>query len=270
MPRIGPVLRTPRWIARTVLALAVVAVFVGAAIWQYQRTQDQLTVARAAVAQPAPYADVVAVGAQQLPLEGLGRQVVVRGVVEPGARTFVRSRLSPAEEPGYWVVDGVRLADGRLVAVLQGWVERPAAAPVIEGPWVHLLGRLQPDENFYAGAPVPATGPLLTITAAGLAQQWGPVVPQGGLAPGYVTVIGTAVPGIEPVRPVIGSDPDVAFPLQNAFYSLQWLVFAGVVILVWVRWLREDIADAAAGTEGATGADRDGSADPEPRVSLDR
>lgn len=231
------VLLTPAWILRTIGALIAIAVCIVAAVWQFHRTEDQLAVARAAQSQLTAYDLVVPAGTEELDIEWLGRNVSVQGEVVPGARSFVRSRLSPEGEEGFLVVDGLRIADGRVVAVLQGWVPRPAAAPQLAGESVEVQGRLQPQENFYPGAPVAADGPLLTITDTGLAQQW-PVVP----APGYVTVTGPpAAPGLQPVTPLVGTDPDVPFPLQNAFYSLQWLVFAVIVVIIWVRFLRDDI-----------------------------
>lgn len=229
------VLTTPAWILRTVVALLAVVVCLVASAWQYQRTSGELAVARAAQSLPVAYQDVVTGDRESLATEWLGRSVVVAGVV--GERSLIRSRLSQGGQPGYLVVDQVRLDDGRAVAVLQGWVPRPAEAPALAGDRIQVTGRLQPPENFYADAPVAATGPLLTITDRGLAGQWGDAP-----APGYVTVVGEpAAPGFGPVRPVVGADPDVPFPLQNAFYSLQWLIFAGVVIFIWARFFRDDV-----------------------------
>ncbi|MFN8126224.1 MAG: SURF1 family protein [Candidatus Nanopelagicales bacterium] len=239
---IRDVLLTPRWILRTVAAALLIAGCVAASVWQYHRTADQVEVAQAANSVPVGYEELVA-GGDSLDPGQLGRNVIVTG--ESGAgRTFIRERLSPSGEVGYLVVDGVHLADGRVVAVLRGWVPRPEGVPESVGEPVTWAGRLQPDENFYPDAPVTDTGPLLTITHAGLAQQWGTAP-----APGYVTATGPAAPGVTPVAPVVGTDPDVPFPLQNAFYSIQWLIFAAAVGYVWFRFLREDLAEVSEPTE---------------------
>lgn len=235
------VLSSSQWIVRTVAAALAIAACLAAAVWQYHRTQDQLTVARAALSQLAPYAEVVPPGTQELTVDMLGRNVAVAGEVLPDARTLIRDRLSQDDQVGYLVVDGVRLDDGRIVAVLQGWTPDPRSAPVLAGEQIQVTGRVQPYENFYPQAPISDSGPLLTITAAGLAAQW------GGQAPldGYVTVTGRpAAPGLGAVTPLVGTDPDVSFPLQNAFYSLQWLIFAAVIAFMWFRFLRDDIRDA--------------------------
>lgn len=257
----GPVWRvltTAPWILRTVAAVLAIAACLAAAVWQYERTQDQLAVARAALSQLAPYEEVVPTGTESLPIESLGRNVAVTGEVLP-ERTLIRSRLSREDEVGYLVVDGVRLADGRTVAVLQGWVPDVRSAPDLAGQQISVTGRVQPYENFYSEAPISESDPLITITAAGLAAQWGDRVPVDG----YVTVTGAPAAAVfGAVIPLVGTDPDVAFPLQNAFYSIQWLIFAAVIAYMWFRFLREDVR---------AGRDQDGPADVgvgDDRVSL--
>lgn len=243
------VLLSPAWLLRSALAIVGIVLCVLLSWWQYQRTQDQIAVAEAAVAQLQPYEVAVPTTTPDLDAGLLGRSVSVSGEVLPGARSFIRSRLSSDDRVGYLVVDGVRLADGRVVAVLQGWVPDRSAAPELAGRTVTVAGRMQPYENFYPGAPISATEPLVTITAAGLDAQWSarPEV-------GYVAV--TGAPSSErfgSVTPLVGTDPDVPFPVQNIFYTLQWLIFAGVIIVIWARFLREDIRDARAADTSATG-----------------
>ena len=227
-------LLTPRWLGFTALAVLAVVLCLIAAWWQYQRTQDQLIVERAAAAELAAYPDVVT--GTDLPLDVLGREVRLDGELVPEARSFVRTRTNDSGEAGFWVVDGVRLDDGRTVPLLQGWVEDPSAAPKPEVADLvsSTLGRVQPDENFYRDAPITPAEPLVTITSTGLASQW---PSNANIAPGYVTAT-SANPDFERIRPVFGADPDVPFPLQNALYSLQWIVFAGLVLYVWFRGLR--------------------------------
>lgn len=234
------VLATPRWIGYTLLAVLAIVLCLVAARWQYQRAQDELAVERAAAAALASYQQVVTTDA--LSVDELGREVDLVGVGVADARSLVRTRANEAGVTGFLVVDGVALPDGRVVPLLQGWVPDPESAPqpVPPGEPVQAIGRVQPDENFYRDAPISAAEPLVTITAAGLAEQWGE---NTNLAPGYVTATSEAS-GFERSRPVFGSDPDVPFPLQNTLYSLQWLVFVALVIYVWVRGLRAATARA--------------------------
>lgn len=252
MPRALRLLLTPHWILRTVVAVVAIVACGVAALWQYHRTEDQLAVARAALSELVAYEAVVPADSQSLDIEWLGRNVTVTGVVLP-ERSLIRSRLSRDGAVGYLVVDPVRLDDGRVVAVLQGWVPDAASAPDLAGQRVSVDGRLQPYENFYAGAPITADEPLLTISAAGLAEQW-----RQPPVDGYVTVTGPpAAPQLGAVTPLVGTDPDVPFPLQNAFYSLQWLIFAGLICYAWQRFFREDLRTEAGGEPAAIPADAD-------------
>ena len=242
------VLATPRWIGYTLLAVLAITLCVVAARWQYQRAQDELAVERAAAAALDSYPQVVT--ADSLSVDELGREVDVDGVGVADARSFIRTRANEQGIAGFLVVDGVRLPDGRVVPLLQGWVPDPESAPQPASPGesVQVIGRVQPDENFYRDAPVSADQPLVTITAEGLSEQWGD---DTRLAPGYVTVT-SAADGYERTSPVFGSDPDIPFPLQNALYSLQWLVFIALVIYVWVRGLRTAIARSSQRGEPAS------------------
>lgn len=250
----GDVLRTRQWIGRTALAVVVIAAFFALSYWQYARTQDQLAAARAALSHQVDYAEVVRPDDRQLPVPALGRRVSVSGTVVPGARALVRDRLDDTGDRGYLVVDAVRIGDGRVVAVLQGWVPTARSAPELTGA-ITVSGRVQPDENFYPDAPVVAGEPLVTITAAGLLTQWAPRVTQ--LTPGYVTVTGTpAAAGLRTVAPIVGADPDPPFPWQNVFYTLQWLIFAVLVVVAWLRWLRDDVVAAREAAAAAGQRDR--------------
>lgn len=237
-----------RWLLRSALAVAAIALCLFAATWQWDRSQQQLVAEQAALAEPAPVGEVVRPSDPSVPIESLGRQVTVTGHYIAGAQSLIRSRLSGDGEPGFWVVNGIRTPDGTVVAALRGW--SPSADPPVAEGSVSLAGRLQPDENFYSDAPISPERPLVTITQAGLLRQWEPPVAQSGQAllmtPGFVTVtqMSPTDRGLGELVPLIGTDPQIDYPLRNVFYSLQWLVFAGFVILVWSKWLREDLAEA--------------------------
>lgn len=250
-----------RWLLRSALALVAILLCVFAATWQWDRSQQQLAAEQAALAEPAPVGEVVSPADPSVPIEALGRQVTVTGEYLAGAQSIVRTRLSPGGEPGFWVVNGVRTSDGTIVSVLRGW--SPSSNPTTAEGSASVVGRLQPDENFYGDALVSAARPLVTITQAGLREQWeqpstrvGQQVP---MTPGFVaaTQIRPGDPDLESLIPLIGTDPEIDYPLRNVFYSLQWLVFAGFVIVVWLKWFREDVAEASSdGHEDAGSRER--------------
>lgn len=224
---------TPRWLAAALAVLLAVAVCVVAGRWQWQRTQDVLAAERAAAAEPAPIEQVLPAGSTQLPSEVMGRSVILTGTYDSAYQVTVPNRVHD-DETGVWVVTGLRLADGSVVAVLRGSL--PSAddpgAQVPSGPVV-VDGVLQPDESFYADA-VDAPGQVAAVVGTRLATQWGT-----DLLPGHVTLTSQRpadAPAPSPVEPSVQT-ADVAFPLQNFFYALQWWIFGAFAVVVYLRWL---------------------------------
>lgn len=225
---------TPRWLiaAGVVIVLAVAGALLGR--WQWDRTQSILAAERAA--QSAPVAVEDAVGpdnATTLPPDSIGRPVIVAGVYEADLQVVVTNRESNGT-PGVWIVTGLRLADGRLVAVLRGWLAH-ADAPGVAAPAgaVMVNGVMQPDETFYADA-ANATGNVAAIAHDRLAQLW-----TQDVTPGFVVLSSqtpNALPAPIPVVPTVQTG-NVPFPLQNFVYAFQWWLFALFGIAVFVRWL---------------------------------
>lgn len=252
-------LLSARWLLRSAIAVLAILLCLLAAAWQWDRSQQQLDAEQAALAEPAPVGEVVSPADLSVPIEALGRQVAVAGRYIEGTQTLVRSRLSQDGVAGFWVVNGIRTSDGTVVAVLRGWSS--TNAPTVPEGSVSITGRLQPDENFYPDSPISDKHPLVTITRAGLHEQWGPPIERAGqdtlMTPGFVaaTDISPGASDLAMLVPLIGTDPEIDYPLRNVFYSLQWLVFVGFVIVIWVKWLRDDLVEARGiAEEGAVGS----------------
>lgn len=224
---------TPRWLVMALLLIGLVIAAVLLGRWQWDRTQTILAAERAAASQPIDVA--LAVGSDgSLPPDSIGRPVFASGSYDPARQVLVANR-SLDGMPGSWVVTGLRLSDGLLVPVLRGWIapSDEAAARVPSGE-VSVSGVLQPDEIFYADAPVEG-GVIAAISQGALEQAWGESVP-----PGYV-VLATQdpVPAPAPLPvPATIQTADVPFPLQNFFYAFQWWIFAAFGVFLYVRWLR--------------------------------
>lgn len=242
---------TPRWL----LAAALLLVFVVAAIllgrWQWERTQNILDAERAAQSQPLPIEQVLppgSAGVTELPAEAIGRPVIASGEYVPEMQVAVTGRLL-GERTGVWIVTGLELADGRVVAVLRGWLPSAqsdgSTAPTTP---VTVSGVLQPDEPFYADAASEA-GTVASIAHDRLADLW-----STDLLPGFVALGDQqppSAPAPSPVPPTVQT-ADVAFPLQNFVYAFQWWVFALFAIAVYARWLwlearRQSESDPVAG-----------------------
>lgn len=225
--------RTPRWL---LLLGLLVALIVGATLlgrWQWERTQDILAAERAAAAEPIPVTQALDGAVTELPPESIGRPVTAVGTYDADRQVAVPNRALDGNA-GSWIVTGMRLADGSLVPILRGWVapDDAAAVAVPEGE-VEISGVLQPDEIFYADAPVTSDS-VAAISRQSLGQAWGEDVP-----PGFVVLTDRqppSEPAPQPVPPTVQT-ADVPFPLQNFFYAFQWWIFAAFGVFLYLRWL---------------------------------
>jgi cytochrome oxidase assembly protein ShyY1 len=250
--------RTPRQLGLALLALVLIAAFLLLGRWQWQRTQDVLASERAATAAPIAVDGLNPVG-QAITNETVGRPVTAAGSYEPGLQRIVVQR-SLGEQPGVWVVTPLRLADGSLVPVLRGWLPS-ADAPGITPPSgaMRITGVLQADESFYKDAAAASGGEVSAISQRSL--DLGPSARAGFIT--LMSQVPAASPAPTPV-PVDVRAADVAFPLQNFFYTFQWWALSIVVIGVYARWLWLDAQDA-----GETQALAGPSGESTPRSGLD-
>jgi len=133
-------------------------------------------------------------------------------------------------------------------AVVQGWVAAPADAAALTRPdgEVTLTGWLQVGESTSGSAAV-VDGQTEQIALSALVNEWG-----GPIYTGYLVANGgpgspesggvAALP-----RPTI--DGGSGANLQNVFYALQWWVFGGFAVLLWIRLVRDEMAGGRRGGE---------------------
>ena len=226
---------TPRWLIAGIALLLLTAIAIQLGRWQWDRTQLILTAERAAVAEAVDVGDLLPDGsyADGLPDEVIGRPVTATGVYDGQLQTRVVNR-SLDGNAGQWLVTGLRLDDGRTLAVVRGWIsdEADPATAVPSGDLV-VSGVIHPDEEFYSDAVTPP-GTTATISSAQLSEAW-----NTELLPGFVMLSSqspSVPPAPLPVPPTVKA-LDVPFPFQNFFYAIQWWVFAAFGWVVYFRWL---------------------------------
>lgn len=230
------VLLAPRsWPAHLLLLLAVAAAAL-LANWQF----DVWSASRAAAAHNPAQAAVVPLDSLLAPAGDFssradGRPVSVSGTWVPAMTFFVSDHPNAAGKSGFWVV--TLLDDGHgLVPVVRGWSTTPAA-PAVSGS-AALVGALSPSEDD-GGA---ATGQTLgSVSVPRIAQ-----FTTGRLYPGFVTAQ-TPTPGLaaaaQPAYQAVGWDTG----LRNFLYGVQWWVFAGLAVWMWVRWCRDRVQEVRSG-----------------------
>lgn len=266
------VARQPRMIG-LLLVLVLAALVCGRlGAWQLDRAYEraelaaQQEAAEAAAAGPSWLGDVLA-PQTRFPGELVGRETRVDGKFEPDGSLLVPGRVLEGRT-GYLVLTPFRVSDDGtdgaswadlsgppVLAVVQGWVESPADAEALilpEGE-VTLTGWLQMGEATSGSAAV-VDGQTEQIALSALVNEWG-----GPIYTGYlVATEGPGSPedgGVAALpRPTI--DGGSGANLQNLFYALQWWVFGGFAVLLWIRLVRDEMAGGRRGgapTDADTG-----------------
>jgi cytochrome oxidase assembly protein ShyY1 len=267
-----PERRTFLQVARQPRMIGLLLVFVLAALvcgrlgaWQLDRAYEraelaaQQEAAEAVAAGPSWLGDVLA-PQERFPGELVGREVRVAGEFEDSGSLLVPGRVLEGHT-GYLVLTPFRVTDdgtggaswadlsgAPVLAVVQGWVAAPADAEALALPEgeVTLTGWLQVGESTSGSAAV-VGGQTEQIALSALVNEWG-----GPIYTGYLVANGgpgspesggvAALP-----RPTI--DGGSGANLQNVFYALQWWVFGGFAVLLWIRLVRDEMAGGRRGGE---------------------
>jgi cytochrome oxidase assembly protein ShyY1 len=268
----SPVRRSFLQVARQPRMIGLLLVFVLAAVvcgrlgaWQIDRAYEraelaaQQEAAEAVSAGPAWLGGVLA-PQESFPGELVGREVRVSGEFEPSGSLLVPGRALEART-GYLVLTPFRVSDdgtggeswsdlsgAPVLAVVQGWVDEPAGAESLTPPQgeVTLTGWLQAGESTSGSAAV-EDGRTEQIALSALVNEWG-----GPIYTGYlVATEGPGSPddgGVAALpRPTI--DGGSGANLQNLFYALQWWLFGGFAVLLWIRLVRDEMAGGRRGGE---------------------
>ncbi|GAB2505119.1 SURF1 family protein [Promicromonospora xylanilytica] len=268
----APERRTFLQVARQPRMIGLLLVFLLAALlcgrlgaWQLDRAYEraelaaQQEAAESAAAGPSWLGDVLA-PQESFPGELVGREVRVTGEFEPTGSLLVPGRALEGHT-GYLVLAPFRVSDDGMggdswadlsgppvLALVQGWVQSRADAKALVLPEgeVTVTGWLQAGEATSGSAAV-VDGQVDQIALSALVNEWG-----GPIYTGYLVATGgpgspegggvAALP-----RPTI--DGGSGANLQNVFYALQWWVFGGFAVLLWIRLVRDEMAGGRRGGE---------------------
>ena len=218
-------LRRPRWIAATVLVVAVCLVFAALGRWQLRRHEERKLANEVMSARMAaePIDLLAALGAAGPDIGSLDfRPVTVTGVFDPADEVLLRSQVSDGR-PGFDVVTPLTTEQG-TVLVNRGWVPLAADTPPV----------------------TEVTPPAGTVTVSGLARKSqvrpsiGPVEPDGRLtviARVDLIRLSTQFPDLLPawvqetdppvdVLPIRVPPPPTDDPGPHLPYAFQWFSFA--------------------------------------------
>ena len=235
---------TPRMLALLVALLAAAAVCGLLGAWQLDRARER---GEAAAAQQAAEEAADAAGAAPVPLAqalapqtSLGGELLSLRVTATGefrgeevlvADRVVDGRLGLLVVTPLWVpIDGGEA----VIAVVRGWVPDAASAaryPAPEGE-VTVVGHLRGSEA--TGRDTMPEGQVDAIAAGELVNRWG-----GPIWSAYLLAaeIDPPSPGLV-IAPL--PEPETGLNIQNLAYALQWWIFGGFALAVWIRLVRDE------------------------------
>jgi len=254
-----------------VLFLAAAMVCARLGVWQLDRAQQRAELAAQQEAAEAEAAGPEGLGTllppqTTFPGELVGRQAWVEGEYDADGQLLVAGR-SLDGETGYLVLTPLHVTDdgtggaswadlsgAPVLPVVRGWVATPDDATALAVPQgaVRLTGYLQASEA--AGEAELPPGQTDAIATGELVNAWG-----GPMYSGYLVLIASEPPQAAPAeggpaplpRPTI--EGGTGLNLQNLFYALQWWVFGGFAVLLWMRLVRDEMAGGRRSTRGDDG-----------------
>ncbi|MBA2695510.1 MAG: SURF1 family protein [Actinobacteria bacterium] len=240
----------PRWLALLALLLVLLYAFVRLGLWQLSLAQQEegedVVALQAQAAEPAvPLEDYLSPHSA-FPADGSGRPVRAQGVYVVADQFLVPQRYLEGEE-GYWVVTPLQTSADALLPVLRGWVAEPGQADTPDPEPVTVTGTLAPAESPVQGPELPP-GQLGSVDLAALANTW-----SGELYNAFVfatdeqpSVTGNAVTKVPP--PSLTRE---GVDWRNLGYALQWWVFAGFAVFMYLRFLSDAAASARTDDDAA-------------------
>ncbi len=241
----------PRWLALLALVVVVCALFGFLGSWQLgvARNRGAEAAQRAARAQPAVPVEQLLQPQQGFPAAADGRRVTVSGSYDVSRQVLDGRRLQQGR-PGWWVVTALRTDAGAWLPVVRGWVASPedatALASAVPTGSASLTGVLQPDDP---PADRPADlpdGQLAELDAADLVNRWGAPIYNGYLVLATELAAGTSA---QPERVPAPTVAPQGIAWRNAAYAAQWWVFAGFVVVLWWKMVRQDQLDRSRDVE---------------------
>lgn len=264
-PTLSAYLRTafaPRMLLMLVLFLAAATVCARLGVWQIDRAQERGAMSAKHEAEEAALERPTELGEVLAPQTGfpgalVGKQVRVTGEFEPTGQLFVEGRVHDGEL-GYLVLTPMRVTDdgtagaswadlsgAPVLPVIRGWVAEPGDFEPPSGD-VEVTGYLQASEAVALG--MVDQNVTDSISSGALANRWGGPIYSGYLVQSASNPAGDPAVLVLP-RPTI--EGGTGLNLQNLFYAIQWWVFGGFAVALWIRLVRDETRGGSAdGFEG--------------------
>jgi len=232
-----------RLLATHALALLLISACLFLSHWQWERAHY----ARQAVVSANPVSfESLSRARDFLPPSSVGQITKVSGTWQAGSRVIFANRpvdgrllidggqSGSQSESGSWVADFLKLQDGTSVAVIRGWLDSGKNFPAATG-FATITGVVQPaedapNETEINTRPLITTKFLLSNSQTDLRDGF---IVQSGVSSGLAQVV--------PSRQAFTSD---GLRTLNVFYTFNWIFFGFLILLIWVRIVRDEVSVA--------------------------
>lgn len=216
----------------------------GLAYWQWDRAQAYVPPANATALsfeELSPLRDYLPASSVAVPTSVTGTWQPDERILMPERVIDGKSMVNPDPEieviaefvppVGFWVVDIMELADESSLGVVRGFTENPDQIELASGMET-VTGVMQPSEDVPGLKLVndikPLTTNLIVENSRTIAHD------------GYLVATSQS-DSLTLVSPIFTEPVVKGLNWQNVAYTFNWLFFAGIVAMMWVRVVRDEL-----------------------------
>jgi hypothetical protein len=216
----------------------------GLAYWQWDRAQAYVPPANVTVLsfeELSPLRDYLPASSVAVPTSVTGTWQPDERILMPERIIDGKSMVNPDPEieviaeflppVGYWVVDIMELADESSLGVVRGFTETPDQIALASGMET-VTGVMQPSEDVpglkLVNGIEPLTTNLIVENSRTIAHD------------GYLVATSPS-DSLVLVNPIFTEPVVKGLNWQNVAYTFNWLFFAGIVAMMWVRVARDEL-----------------------------
>ncbi len=237
-------LASPRWIASHLFVLAMVVLMANLGLWQLRRLDERRTTNEATAAAMAsrPLRVERHLDAARRPRDHTA--VTATGTYLRGHEVLIANRSSGGL-PGSWLATPLELEDGRVVAVVRGWVSRRILAGSDAGSGAAAEAAAPPAGTVTVGGLLfgSVEGGRIGVTDPGETPEisrmdTGSFAEASGVAVEHVWIrLRQQSPPQPQALPVPVPDPDLSAG-PHLSYAFQWFFFSASTVVVYALILR--------------------------------